>query len=109
MRKILLLSLVVVGLSACSPHMYNTYSAGKDNASFIIVLTNGQKYENVSIIVDGLTFPIEKVYKVKAMRKAIPIATTPGKHQIKVVFKGQNIVEEDIFLGLQETKKIVLK
>lgn len=109
MNKILFLVLTIVGLSSCSPHMYNTYSAGKDNTSFIIVLTNGQQYENVSVIVDGQTFPIEKVYKIKATRKAIPVTTTPGKHQIKVISKGKTLVEENIFLGLQETKKIVLK
>jgi hypothetical protein len=109
MKKILLFVFVVAGLSACSPHMYNTYSAGKDNASFIIVLTNGQHYENVSVSVDGQTFPIEKVYKVKATRKAIPVTVTPGKHQIKVISNGKTLVEENIFLGLQETKKIVLK
>jgi len=109
MKKILLLAFVFVGLSACSPHMYNTYSAGKENASFIIVLTSGHQYDNVSVIVDGQTFPIEKVYKEKSKIKAIPVTVTPGKHQIKVVSKGKNLVEENIFLGLQETKKIVLK
>lgn len=109
MKKILILALIVVGLSACSPHMYNTYSSGKDNSSFIIVLTGGQSYENVSVIVDDKTFPIEKVYKVKATSKAHPIITSPGKHQIQVVSNGKTLIEESIFLGLQETKKIVLQ
>lgn len=109
MKKFLIIALAFVGLFACSPHMYNTHSAGKDNVSFIIVLTNGQTYENVSLIVDGETFPIEKVYKVKATRKAHPVHTTPGKHQIKVVSNGKILVEENVFLGLQETKKIVLQ
>ena len=108
MKKLLVLALIVVGISACSPHMYNTYSAGKDNTSFIIVLTNGQAYENVSVIVDEKSFPIEKVYKVKATRKAIPVITTPGKHQVKVVSNGKTLVDENIVIGLQETKKIVL-
>ena len=88
--------------------MYNTYSAGKDNTSFIIVLTNGQAFENVSVIVDEKSFPIEKVYKVKAARKAIPVITTPGKHQVKVVSNGKTLVDEKVVIGLQETKKIVL-
>ena len=108
MKKLLVLILVVVGISACSPHMYNTYSAGKDNTSFIIVLTNGQEYENVSVIVDEKSFPIEKVYKVKAARKALPVITTPGKHQVKVVSNGKTLVDEQVVIGLQETKKIVL-
>lgn len=109
MKKIIMLVLTVVGLSACSPHMYNTYSAGKDNASFITVVTNGQEYKDVSVVVDGKSFPIEKVYKVKATRKAHPVITTPGKHEIEVVSKGKTLVKESAFLGLQETKKIVLQ
>jgi uncharacterized lipoprotein len=109
MKKILILAFVITGLSACSSHMYNTYSSGKDNASFIIILTEGQSYEDVSVIVDGKTFSIEKVYPVKATLKAHPIITTPGKHQIKVVSKGKTLVEESVMIGLQETKKIILK
>lgn len=109
MKKILILALTIVGLSACSPHMYSTYSAGKDNTSFIIVLTNGQAYENVSVMVDGKAFPIEKVYKVKAKRKVHPVITSPGKHEIEVVSNGKTLVKESVFLGLQETKKIVLQ
>lgn len=109
MKKILILVLAIAGLSACSPHMYNTTSSGKDNLSFIVVLTDGQAYNNVSVIVDGKTFPIEKVYQVKASRKAHPVTTSPGKHKIEVVSAGKTLVEENIFIGLQETKKIVLK
>ena len=109
MKKIILLALIIIGLSACSPHMYNTYSAGKDNTSFIVVVTNGHEYEDVSVIVDGKTFPIVTVYKLKAIRKAHPVITTPGKHQIEVVSNGKTLVKENAFLGLQETKKIVLQ
>ena len=109
MKKILLLAIVVVGLSYCSPHMYNTSSSGKDNSSFIIILADNQGYDNVSVIVDGKTFPIEKVYKVKDSRKAHPVTISPGKHKLEVMSSGKKIVEENIYIGLQETKKIVLK
>lgn len=109
MRKILILAMAVIGLSACGSHMYSTNSAGKDNESFIVVLTSGQEYENVSVIVDGKTFPIEKVYKVKASRKAHPVTISPGKHKVEVVSSEKTLIEENIFIGLQETKKIVLK
>jgi hypothetical protein len=42
-------------------------------------------------------------------RKAHPFVTTPGKHLIKVVSKGKTLVEENVFLGLQETRKIILE
>jgi hypothetical protein len=109
MNKISILVLAIMLLSACGPHMYSTSSTGKDNSSFIIVLTEGQAYNGVSLIVDGKTFPIEKVYKVKASMKVHPITISPGKHKIEVLAEGKTLVEENIFIGLQETKKIVLK
>lgn len=88
--------------------MYNTYSSGKENASFIIVVGN-QSYTIVSVIVDGKSFQIDKVYQLKAIRKAHPVITSPGKHQITVVADGKTMLTENVFLGLQETKKIVLE
>ena len=108
MNKLLIWSMVMVGLSACGPHMYNTYSAGKENASFIIVVSN-KDYSDVDVIVDGKSFPIEKVYQLKSIRKAHPLIISPGKHLITVVSKGKTLLTENIFLGLQETKKIVLE
>jgi uncharacterized protein YxeA len=108
MKKILLMLVAVMGLCSCGAHKYNTLSYGKDNVSFIVVLTAGQKYENVSVIVDNQTFPVEKVYKTKAGRKAHPIRISTGKHSVKVVSAGTTLVDENVFLGVQETKKIVL-
>ena len=108
MNKLLIWTLAVVGLSACGPHMYNTLSAGKENASFILVLSNAP-YENVSVIVDGKPFQIDKVYQLKSERKAHPVVISPGKHQITVVSNGKTLRNENVFLGLQETKKIILE
>lgn len=109
MRKILVIASFMIGLVACGPHTYNTYSNGKGNDSFIIVLTAGQSFDNVSVIIDGTSFPVDKVYPVKSTIKAHPIVTTPGKHQVKVVADGKTVSDESVFLGLQETKKIVLR
>ena len=109
MKKILLLTLAVILLAACGPHLYNTHSSGKDNSSYIIVLTNGQSYNSVSVIVDGKINQIEKVYKVKDTRKAHPVIISPGRHQIKVVSNERTLIDEYIFVGLQETKKIILE
>lgn len=109
MKKIFILAIIALGITSCGPNMYSTHSAGKDNESFIVVLTNGPAYENVSVVVDGETFPVETVYKVKSKRKAQPVVTTPGKHQIVVVSDGKILVKESAFLGLQETKLIILQ
>ena len=108
MKKLLIWFMAVAGLSACGPHMYTTYSSGKENASYIIVVGN-QSYTNVSVVVDGKSFQIDKVYQLKATRKANPVITSPGKHQITVVANGKTVLTENVFLGLQETKKIVLE
>ncbi|PTN08695.1 hypothetical protein [Mangrovibacterium marinum] len=109
MKKLIFFFFAIISFTACGPHLYNTMSAGKDNASFIVVVTNGQSYADVSVIVDGESFPVEKVYKLKRIRKAHPISITPGKHDIKVVSGVNTLIEENIFIGLQETKKIVLQ
>lgn len=109
MKNLFIIILFALGVSSCGPHMYKTYSAGKDDVSYIIVLTNGSSFSDVSVIVDDQIFEVDKVYKVKATRKAHPIIVSPGKHQVKVTSKGQTLVEEDVFIGLQETKKIILQ
>ena len=109
MKKLLFLIVVLLGVTSCGPHMYTTRSSGRDNVSYVIVLKSDTKYENVSVIIDGKVFPIEKLYKEKAARKAHPIITTPGKHHIKVMSADSTLVDEKVFLGLQETKEIVLR
>lgn len=101
------LLVLVVSLSSCGA--YKTYSAGQSNESFIMVLTEKKPYKYVTVVVDGKHYPVDRVYKVKTKRKATPIVIEPGKHDIKVVVDGKVIVEEKVFLGLQETKKIVLR
>lgn len=110
MKKIVLLFAAVVAFafSSCGPHMYKTQSSGKDNVSYIIVLTESDYYENVTVVIDGTSHPYGKVYKVKAKRKAHPIITEPGRHNVKVVVNGSVVTDENVFLGLQETKMIVL-
>ena len=109
MKFILFFIIALLGATSCGPHMYSTRSTGQDNVSFIIVLNSDTKYKNVSVIVDGHTFSIEKLYKVKSARKAHPVITTPGKHHIKVVSGSTTLIDEKVFLGLQETKKIILR
>lgn len=112
MKKILFLILITVCtalFSSCGPHIYKTQSAGKDNSSYVIVLTDGPQYNNVSVMVDGIAHPYGKVYKTKYKRKAQPIVTEPGKHNIKVLVNGSVISDEEVYIGLQETKMVILR
>lgn len=112
MKKIIILSFVAImalAFSSCGPHMYKTQSGGKDNVSYVIVLKETGNYDNVFVVVDDKAHPYGKVYKVKAKRKAHPVIIEPGKHNIKVVVNGTVMIDENVFIGLQETKMIVLR
>ena len=114
MKKIILLSFAVITaaiFSSCGPHMYKTQSAGKDNISHIIVVKElaSSSYANVAVIVDNQTHTYSHVHRIKAKRKAHPVIVEPGKHNVKVTVNGVVVTDENIFLGLQETKMIVLR
>ncbi|MDR0955460.1 MAG: hypothetical protein LBM20_08850 [Rikenellaceae bacterium] len=113
MKKIILtlLTVIVVALafSSCGPYMHKSQSSGQDNVSYIIVLKETGEYNNVSVVVDDKTYPYDKIYKVKAKRKAHPVTIEPGRHHLKVIVDGAVMTDENIFIGLQETKTIVLR
>ena len=113
MKKIILLafvSIVVVMLNSCAP-MYKTQSSGKDNVSYVIVLKESVwvRYNNVAVVVDDTIYPYGYVYRVRAKNKAHPVMVEPGRHNVKVIVNGAILVDEEMFLGLQETKSIVLR
>lgn len=109
MKQLLFAIITVLTFSGCGKHMYSTMSSGKENQSFIIVLRQDQTYPSgVTVIVDNNEYPVDKVFKMKFQRKARPVVITPGKHSIKVLFDGKELYKDEIFIGLQETKKIVL-
>jgi hypothetical protein len=112
MKKIifaLLISVVGLMLTACGPHMYKTMSAGHDDASYVMVLTEGESYQNVSVVIDGTTHPYGKVYKVKAKRKAGTVIMQPGKHNVKVMIGDSVYSDEEVFMGAGETKIVILR
>ena len=104
---------IAMMFNSCGPHMYKTHSTGSDNVSYIIVLTesSSRNYDNVPVfvVVDDISYPYDIVYKVKAKRKAHPVTVEPGRHNVKVIVNGMEMTNENIFLGLQETKIIVLR
>jgi hypothetical protein len=109
-KYILLVLLAAASLAGCRT-TYQTLSAGKENASFVLITTDNNEYRhNITVIIDNSTpVMVEKVFKTKKQLQAKQIATTPGKHTIKVLKGDRVIYEQNVFLGLQETKKIVLQ
>lgn len=109
MTKAILLLTILLALFGCGKHMYSSMSSGKENISYIIVMQEGNRINEVSIQIDNQQPElIKRVYKTKMQRKVHPILTQPGKHTIKLFIDGKVIYNENVFLGLQETKKIIL-
>jgi len=109
MKKILFILILTLGITSCGPAMYNTRSFGKENESYILVLKQNTNYENVIVNVDGIDYPIDKIYKIQKARKAHPISITTGQHKITITADGMDTIKQNIFIGLQETKQILLK
>jgi hypothetical protein len=111
MKKILLLSALALILFAGCRNTYQTYSAGKENASFILITTDNRDYKhNISVIVDNnQPILVDKVFTTKKKLQAKPIETTPGKHALKIMQGATVLYNQDIFVGLQETKTVILK
>lgn len=108
MRKILLAPIIALLLTSCGAHMYNTTSSGQADQSYIVILSDNKAYDDITIEIDGDQQNIDKVFKVKAARRANPIVVSTGRHSVKV-FNGTDIIyESDIFLSVQQTKKIIL-
>lgn len=108
--KYLFISLLALLMVSCSPHQYKTMSSGKDDVSFVIILTEGGSYsQGVNLIVDdNQTHAVNKVYKQKMQRKAPVFKVSPGKHNLKITQNGNTIFDQNVVIGLQETRKIVL-
>lgn len=112
MKKLLIFGfsvLAAICVTSCGPHMYNTQSQGKENVSYVVVLKETGSYNNVIVSVDDNDYVYGKVYKLKAKRKAHPVIIEPGRHHLKVIVDGRIMVEENIFLSIQQTKTVVLR
>lgn len=107
---ILLAVVIAAGVVSCGKGLYTTSSSGKDNVSYVTVLSESYTIKSgVSVVVDGKAHPYGKVYKVKFKRRTQPLAIEPGKHRIQVMLSGKVVADENVFIGLQETKQFVIR
>lgn len=108
-KTIIPLFLAILFLSSCG--RYVATSGGKDDVGYVAVIKENPKakFENVELVIDGKSFIIDKVVSNDKFYKAKPISIAPGKHQVKVLVNGAVVVEENVLVGLQETRKIFLR
>lgn len=111
MNKIinLFIALISILVSSCGV-TYNSQSGGMSDVGYIIVLSDQKAMqENVILHLDDKTYPISKVYKTNKYQKAKPIITSPGQHKVEVTVNGQPVFNQNVLIGLQETRKIILQ
>lgn len=109
MKKLLFIFAIILGLSSCSNRQYMTYSAGKDNVSYILLIAQGDKLENVVVNVDDKSHTVEKVFKARPLEELFLCCYSPGKHRSSVFYQNEMLYSGEIYVGLQETKKIDIK
>jgi uncharacterized protein (DUF427 family) len=107
----LVVIVMAMSFAGCGKGLYTTSSSGQDNVGYITVITDGKTLRDadVNVVVDGKAYSYGVVYTTKMKRKASSVAVEPGKHNIKVTLAGEVLADEDVFLGLQQTKQFVLR
>ena len=106
MKNIFVLIVSSIMLLSCGS--YKTMSSGKADESFILVLGDKKQYKDIVVQIDDEEFQINKLYKASKDHKAMPISTSVGKHKVTVFANGEIVYDENIFLSVQQTKRIVL-
>ena len=109
MKKAIVLSLMAIMALALSSCASKSYSSGKEDVSFIMVLKESSYYRNVIVVVDSIEYRYKNVRYVQNKVNARTIAITPGKHNIKVIAGGRVVKDEMVFIGVQETKTLILR
>ncbi|QZT36889.1 hypothetical protein K5X82_16880 [Halosquirtibacter xylanolyticus] len=95
----------------------NTYmaaSSGIDEKASIILITeraNKQKYKKGEVLlhIDDKIYTVDKIPEVKYAMKARLFAITQGKHHVVVSFNGNKVYDKEVFIGRNETRKIILR
>ena len=107
-RAFSILAISLLLLTGCTS--VKTVSTGLENESFLEFIGNPTSYSGgVDVIVDNkINFNAEvgnnHASRVKGKVYAIPT----GKHIISISYKNNVIVQKQIFVSAQETKKLLL-
>ncbi|MDC1106826.1 hypothetical protein OAT16_08970 [Prolixibacteraceae bacterium] len=113
MKKIIyIMTLLLVGVSCRNTYVATT-SGIAENASIILITerVNHKKYNKGEVLmqVDGETYTIDKVEKEKRAIKAKKLPVKQGKHHVVITLNGEVVIDTQVFIGRNETRKIVLR
>ena len=112
MKKILAIAALLLAMASCGVGTYSVESGKSEQASVSFV---AQTSYPVTVTVDGTTYDVDTV-KLKDWRTDRRIKQTakntiklaPGKHEIIVTAKGNEVLKDTIFLSNNESKIIEL-
>lgn len=107
-KSCLVLVVLMFILNSCGGT--KTSFQGLENESYLEFLGNPGNYtDGVDVIVDDKPSFRAKVYKDKVGRMRGEIYTIKtGRHKLKVKYQNKLIINKEIFISSQESKKIVL-
>ena len=110
MKRIIILTIALIGLTACVT-TYKTQYGGKEDKAAILVLSadQGREFSDIVVNIDGRDYNVEKVYPEKKYQKAAPIMVYAGKHKITIKKDNEVLLMQNIFIGVQETRKIIIR
>ena len=108
MKKVYLLAILGLVLTSCGG--IKTASRGLENDAFLEFVGNPSNYEGgLDVNIDGKTNFKAEVNKDKVTRmKGNVYAISTGTHVVSVTYKSQLLYKQQIFVSVQETKKISL-
>ena len=102
---------VILLFSSCKAVMSET--TGVEDVAYIKVLKsdgNPVDYDNeLFLIIDNKKVLLSKIYKNKKRIKSDKTKLTVGKHHVVIKYKEEILYDKQIFVGNQETRKIILE
>ncbi|TVQ79991.1 MAG: hypothetical protein EA358_02725 [Flavobacteriales bacterium] len=99
---------IILSLNSCTG-MKATVS-GLESEGYLEFVSSTTKYKDRVEVIVGERSPFyakvfqDKPNRTKTERYAIP----PGNHEVRVRYQGMEIYRKNVFLGAQETRKIML-
>lgn len=107
----IVLTIALMGVLSACVTTYKTQYGGKEDKASILILSadGGREFSDLVVTVDGLDYDVKTVYSEKQSHKAVPIVINAGKRKLTVKKDGRVLLMQQIFIGVQETRKIIIR
>lgn len=94
----------------CRAHMPVEQQSGKEDAAYLLFVSQGNEYKNqiVQVDIDGQQFDAQVVKQKTSMRRGTQYSAPTGNHQLTVKKDGNVLYSKKVFLSAQQVKQIIL-